>query len=443
MCARDSRRTKEVGSAKTPSVVGSKLGETSSLPSGRGFLKSVTRDKEGLRIADGALGDSVAMGDGREEGIGRFLRIVAIVTAGLIVLLISVAIAVAILSTMSVFEVSNVEADETEHVKSEDVVQLASVPEGTTLLRVDDKLIQKNVLRNPWVASVEIQRVFPDTLRLHVQERKPGAVVAMGSGGIAWLMGDDGVWIEPLKLKVDQSESVNDVALDKAASLGVVLICDVPSSVQPSAGSPTTDKSIETVFSISGQLSDEFRSQIACYSASSEDDISCILKNGVEVSLGSDTEIRSKESVAKRILEEYGGQVTYINVRIPSRPTYRRIDSEYVREGTGAMAKGDDQEAKASDESTEENNDNTTNVDTESAVAQTLSDGTDSVDAGDQSTSYTDYSDDSSYYDDYSDSESWDYGYDNDTSWDDTYYTDDSSYYEDYTDYSDYSDYDY
>nr|MCR5392904.1 cell division protein FtsQ/DivIB [Olsenella sp.] len=84
------------------------------------------------------------------------------------------------------------------------------------------------------------------------------------------------------------------------------------------------------------QLTPEFRNQVVCYSASSDDDISCILSNGVEVSFGQVRNVDTKESVAKRILDEFGGQVTYINVRVPSHPTYRRVNSTYVREGSGA-----------------------------------------------------------------------------------------------------------
>lgn len=424
MCARDSRRAKDGRSTKTPSVVGTKLGETSSLPSGRGFLKSVTRDREGLRLADTALGDSVAMGDGKEGGVGRFLRIVAFVSGGLVVLLISFAIALAILANMSVFEVTNVEAADTVHVKAEDVVQLANVPEGTTLLKLNKNLIEENVKQNPWIASVEIHRVFPDTLRLQVQERKLGAVVAMGSGGIAWLLGDDGVWIEPLKLQVEENESVNDEALGQAASLGVVLISDVPSSVQPKAGTNTTDKSILTVLSIAGQLTEDFKSQVVCYSASSEDDISCILSNGVEVSLGSDSEIRTKEIVAKRILEQYTGQVTYINVRIPSRPTYRRIDSEYVREGTGATGSAvDEQKAEPytgkSENTEEEDASNNDASSSDSSTDEAYEESTSSYDTG-YSDDYEGYdSGDSSYYGD--DSAYYDDSYDYDSSYDSSY----------------------
>ena len=299
-------------------------------------MRSSRRDQEGLKLIEGTLGDVVSGGDSNESFARRALRIVAMVSGGLVVLLVSVAIALAILSTTSAFEVTNVIAEDTEHVKADAIVQLANVEDGATLLNLDAAAIEQNVQRNPWVASVEVQKVFPDTINLKVKERRPGSVVAMGSGGLAWLMGDDQVWIEPIRLDVDKNESANDEALKQATELGVVLITDVPSSVQPAAGSPSTDKSILAVFSIMWQLTFDFRDSVACYSASSEDDISCILDNGVEVSMGSDRNVSNKEAVAKRILDEYAGQVTYINVRVPTRPSYRRVESKYVKEGSGA-----------------------------------------------------------------------------------------------------------
>lgn|GEM_PF-1415355 len=335
MCARDSKRT-ERRANRASSVVGSKLSEVTSHLPGRSYLRSSRRDQEGLKLIEGTLGDVVSGGDSNESFARRALRIVAMVSGGLVVLLVSVAIALAILSTTSAFEVTNVIAEDTEHVKADAIVQLANVEDGATLLNLDAAAIEQNVQRNPWVASVEVQKVFPDTINLKVKERRPGSVVAMGSGGLAWLMGDDQVWIEPIRLDVDKNESANDEALKQATELGVVLITDVPSSVQPAAGSPSTDKSILAVFSIMWQLTFDFRDSVACYSASSEDDISCILDNGVEVSMGSDRNVSNKEAVAKRILDEYAGQVTYINVRVPTRPSYRRVESKYVKEGSGA-----------------------------------------------------------------------------------------------------------
>ncbi|MBO7673930.1 MAG: FtsQ-type POTRA domain-containing protein [Atopobiaceae bacterium] len=429
MSIRDSKRG-ERRSGKAPSVVGSRLSEiTSNLP-GRAFIRNKLRDQEGLRIIEGSLSDVV---EGRDMGgdlASRVLRIVVIVTAVLVVLLISIAIALAILSTTSAFKITNVLADDTEHVKGADIVQLASVQDEATLLNIDESTIEENVRRNPWVASVDVQKVFPNAINLKVTERKLGSVVAMGSGGLAWLMGDDQIWIEPLRLEVDESESANDEALKQADALGAVLITDVPSSVQPSAGSPSTDSSILTAFSIMWQLSFDFRERVVCYSASSEDDISCLLDNGVEVSFGSDSNVSAKESVAKRILEEFAGQVTYINVRVPTRPSYRRIESEYVKEGSGATGSAVDQEpalpgkrqsaqsadaAKKSGSAKDENK-GQTSADQDASGEYTDSDESyDTTDYDEYSTEYEDYSNDYTsdeyeYYEDYDSDDS--YGYD-------------------------------
>ena len=47
----------------------------------------------------------------------------------------------------------------------------------TTLLRVDTGAVKSGVMRDAWVADVDVQRVFPDTLNLNVTERKIGATV--------------------------------------------------------------------------------------------------------------------------------------------------------------------------------------------------------------------------------------------------------------------------
>ena len=92
----------------------------------------------------------------------------------------------------------------------------------------------------------------------------------------------------------------------------------------------------------------EFKQRVVSYSAPDSEGISCILESGVEVSLGSPTNVASKVAVATQILDEYAGQVTYVNVRVPSRPTYRRIDSTYVQQGTGATGSAIDEDSKFS-----------------------------------------------------------------------------------------------
>lgn len=340
MSARDARRsgsdrlrTSRAGSRS--SVVGSRLNEASGRVRGRGLPLGGIRE-EGLKVADGALPEG-SKGSGSSAGRGRrMLRAIAIVSGSLAGILLVVAVALAVLSHTPAFSITSIETFDTEHVSAEDIALLLDIEEGTTLLNVDTTAVERSVMRNPWISSVEVQTVFPDKLLIRPHERKVKNLVAMGSGGMCWLLGDDHAWIEPLRLEVSDDMSSGDAALAQAESMGVVLVTDVPGTVEPVAGSPATDPVLDAVAAYEGELSDGFMARVASFSAPDEEGISCILDNGVEVSLGGPNNIASKEAVAQQILQEYEGQVTYVNVRTPSRPTYRRVDSEFVKEGTGA-----------------------------------------------------------------------------------------------------------
>ena len=277
----------------------------------------------------------IGRGSGRTRATG-ILRIVAIVSGSLLAVFIVFGLVVALLSNTSVFSVRQVDTGDTEHLSAENIVKLAAIEEGTTLLNVDASKIEQRLKKNPWVGSVDIVRAYPDTLRLVVHERTPAYYVVIGTGSAGWLMGDDGVWIEPLQIDEHVGHDANDAALKQAKSMGLLLISDVPAAVSPKPGSPSTDPCIESVMAFKNQLSAGFKDQIISYLAPSEDDIACTLDNGIEISMGSPSNIDSKEMVAQGILDEYAGQVIYINVRVPSRPTYRRVNSKYVDSGTGA-----------------------------------------------------------------------------------------------------------
>ena len=57
----------------------------------------------------------------------------------------------------------------------------------------------------------------------------------------------------------------------------------------------------------------------------STENVSCVLESGVEVSLGSPTDISEKEDIVQGYLEQSDGRVVRINVRVPSSPAYREI----------------------------------------------------------------------------------------------------------------------
>lgn len=266
------------------------------------------------------------------DAMGIVMRVVVAVAIVAAVL----GVAFLVLSNTSTFQITSIDAVASDHVSADDIQKLAKVEEGTTLLNVDTNAITQNLMKNPWVESVSVEREFPDKLKISVTERTVEAVVVMSSRSVAWYLGEGEVWLEPVNLDVSDEQSTDDVALEKATSVGAILITGVPATVDPVAGSKATDEVIAAVRSYLDGFSSDFASQIVSFTAPSEASISCVLSSGVEVSLGSPTDISSKEEVVKSLLAEYPDELTYINVRVPSSPSYRRIDSTNVTAGTGA-----------------------------------------------------------------------------------------------------------
>lgn len=308
-------------------------------------LRADRSQARGRRTAPGARGSRGAQAESPTATIMRRVAIGAAVVAslGLVAL-----VALLVMAQLPVFVITGIDAQASEHVSAETIAKLAAVDEGTTLLSVDTGTIAENVSQNPWVKSVNITREFPDKLGVSVEERSVAAIVVCGAGTSAWSLGDDGVWIEPTQLDTSVSDDVTTQALVKAEELGCLLITNVPTSVNPAQGSASTDDAILDVLSYQQQLPAEITSQAQVYYAASSGSISVILKSGLEVSLGSATDVSAKAQALLEIMANYGDQLTYVNVRVPSKPAYRKVADGTTLTGVeGTVAQKLEEEAAA------------------------------------------------------------------------------------------------
>lgn len=230
-----------------------------------------------------------------------------------------------VMAHLPVFVITGINAAASEHVSEAQIAKLASVEEGTTLLNVDTSQITEKVSKNPWVKRVIIKREFPDTLGVSVEERSVAALVVIGGGTSVWALGDDGVWIEPVQLDTSSGGDVVQLALARAQEMGCLLIANVPATVNPAQGALSTDDSILDVLTYQGQLPDSISTEAQVYYAASSGSVSVVLKSGLEVSLGAANDVSAKVQALKEIMANYGDQLTYVNVRVPSKPTYRKV----------------------------------------------------------------------------------------------------------------------
>ncbi len=228
----------------------------------------------------------------------------------------------------NVFPIKEVTVSGVEHLTSAEMSQIASVPSNTTLLRVDTAAIKANILRDAWVQDASVERVFPNTLNLKVVEREIGATVQVrvdkGESVQQWAISSDGIWLCPIpEPGTEQASLVSPQIYEDAAN--VFQIMDVSYGVIPEVGSACTDESINNAIAIVTGLTTELRDQVRKVSATSTETTTLTLESGVEITFGKAEDIRTKERVCLRIMEEYPGEVAYINVRVASSPTWRSL----------------------------------------------------------------------------------------------------------------------
>ena len=72
-------------------------------------------------------------------------------------------------------------------------------------------------------------------------------------------------------------------------------------------------------------VSPELKEQIKSISAESSVKTSLNLKSGVTVAFGDSNDIELKEADIWGLLDKYKGKISYINVRVPSHPTFRTL----------------------------------------------------------------------------------------------------------------------
>ena len=309
------------------------------------------------------------------DAVVRRLIVIGIAVASVLLV---VLVGFLILSYTPAFTITDVDAVATEHISKDNIIKLAKVPDGATLLNLDEDQITENLKKNPWVESVTYERDFPNKLTIVVKERKVDSLVVMSTGNVVWYMGEDNVWIEPASIEVGENDDIDDLALKEAQSMGAMLITDVPSSVEPVAGSAADSSILDAVQEYRDDFSDELSDQIVSFSASSLESISCTLESGVEISLGSPSNISSKEAVILELLDKYEGKLTYINVRVPSSPTYRMVDSDTVESGSGVSGT----EYETTDDSSSSDTSDSSGSDTSTSDASTSATDSTSTDAG-------------------------------------------------------------
>lgn len=242
----------------------------------------------------------------RKQYLVYIARIAAVIAVVLVIVFGSIFI-----YRSDLFHVENVQVNGSEHLTSQEITSVAAISDDSTLLRLDSKGIKERLEDNAWIQSASIHRVFPNTVVIDITEREPGAVAKINDKS-NWVISTDGAWL---------SAATTD---DWENAMKIVDVS--PSMSAPISGSMCTDGGINNALEILNTISDDLRSRIVSISAESSIKTSLNLEDGVTVAFGDSSDVELKESVINSLLDEYEGKISYINVRVPTRPTYRILE---------------------------------------------------------------------------------------------------------------------
>ena len=227
----------------------------------------------------------------------------------------------------SLFTITDVRVSGNNVLQSSYVLNMAEVDPNSTFLRTDTESIKARLLTETWIQNVEVERVFPSTLVLHITERPVAARVSIvpetaNDSSSVWIIADDGVWISEIEV-----ENEGGVILEAEQFVKIPRIKDVSAAVRPVSGELETDEGIRNALALLHGFSPEMRAMVSTISAPDAVKTQLTLYNNVGVAFGAAVDIEAKEKAIATLLAEHEGTITFINVRVPERATFRATDS--------------------------------------------------------------------------------------------------------------------
>jgi len=114
---------------------------------------------------------------GLEYQAGWLLRLAAWVAPGLMILVVLGGVAYWFVRDLPYFHIAAVRVYGAERVLQQDLVQLAQIQRGVSLLRLDVDRVRTRVMQHPWVRDALVHRLYPNALEVIVYERRPSAIL--------------------------------------------------------------------------------------------------------------------------------------------------------------------------------------------------------------------------------------------------------------------------
>ena len=141
--------------------------------------------------------------------------------------------------------VKNVVVQGNQRVPVADILEMAAIPMGLALYRVQPELVARAVMRMPDLATCMVSRVPPDQITITVTEHEPVATVALGHG--VYLVNREGepfrraVPSEALDLPVITGIARDAFSTDRSAAMALLRLALGGMDAHHAAGRPAAE----------------------------------------------------------------------------------------------------------------------------------------------------------------------------------------------------------
>lgn len=176
---------------------------------------------------------------------------------------------------------------------------------GVSLLKVDGRVLDRRLAGVSWVAATSYDRAFPHTLVVTVRPER--AVAVLRRGARSWLLSARGRVL---------------TAVPHGARPALPRIWIGGKSAAPSPGAVLgAEQGGAAARALAPLASIHFPARVASV-ATGRDELTFVLRSGLELRLGDSGDLRLKLAVARRVLPQVVGSTAgaYVDVSVPERP---------------------------------------------------------------------------------------------------------------------------
>jgi cell division protein FtsQ len=194
------------------------------------------------------------------------------------------------------------------HTSTAQIIDAAGLEGHPPLISVDPGAAAGRVEALPFIASADVERHWPDGVKVVVTERVPKAVIA--GPGSSWSI-------------VDATGRTLEVLPARLLPPGLIILsAHTPTGVvQPARVGGMLGKAAAFALTVSRTLPPAFEAQVVSVTEAADGTVSLGLNSGITVLLGTDSDLNAKyEDVAAIIAHASLHGATIIDVTVPQSP---------------------------------------------------------------------------------------------------------------------------